>query len=246
MDASGRVQTVLMLGARSGIARAIVSRFVVDGARTVILAEREPFDAQEPSYPISVERVAFDATDTDSHSKFFEELFTGERSIDVVVVAFGVLHDQVEAEDDPDLALEMARANYLGAMSSLLHSSRWLRRQGSGQLVVLSSVAGFHPRRSNFIYGSTKAGIDFLSRGLAQELASSGVGIMIVRPGFVHTSMTAHMKPPPFAVTPERVAEAVADGLANRRRVVWVPPVMRWAMMMVRALPSGLVSRLGG
>ncbi|MGH8915376.1 MAG: SDR family NAD(P)-dependent oxidoreductase [Acidimicrobiia bacterium] len=245
MDASGRIQSVLVLGARSGIARAMVSRFVADGARTVILAGREPFETEDPADQATIEHVVFDATDTDSHSRFFEKVFN-DRTIDAVVVAFGVLHDQEEAEDDPDIALDMARVNYVAAISALLHASRWLREQGSGQLIVLSSVAGMHPRRSNFVYGSTKAGLDFLSRGLAHGLNGTGVSTMIVRPGFVYTSMTAHLKPPPLAVTPERVAEAVADGLARRRPVVWVPAILRWVMVVIKVVPPGLVRRLGG
>lgn len=243
LDAHGRPQTVLLLGSTSAIGQAIVRRFVAGRAGTVLAAGRKPTSDLD-GLPVSVEHLSFDATDTAGHEAFFEDVFGRHRSIDVVVVAFGVLHAPDETEIRPGLAVEMAEVNYVGAVSALLHASRHLRRQGSGRLVVLSSVAGLVPR-ANFAYGSTKAGIDFFARGLAASLADTAVETLIVRPGFVRSPMTAHLAPVMFAVDPEAVADAVIEGLARSRRVVWVPSVLRWVMMVVRTLPPFLARRLG-
>lgn len=246
LDAHGRPQTVLLLGARSDIGEAIVRQLVEGGARTVILAGREPVESQLGDLPVEVESLAFDATDTAGHDSFFAEVFDRHPTIDLVVVAFGVLHDQDEAERNPDRAVDMARVNYVGAASAVLHVSKHMRQRGKGKIVVLSSVAGIVPRRSNFAYGSSKAGIDFLARGLQQSLRGSGVDVLIVRPGFVRSAMTAHLRPVRFAVDPQAVGEAVVDAIAGRKRAVWVPPILRWVMLAVKVLPSRLVQRLGG
>lgn len=243
-DAFGRPQTVLLLGGDSDIGVAIVRRMIEDSARTVIRAGRSSAGFDAADLKAEVDERYFDATDTASHAGFFESVFEDHSSIDVVIVAFGVLRDQGEVEDDPTGAVEMAEVNYVGAASALLHAAGHLRRQGSGDLVLLSSVAGALPRRSNFVYGSTKAAIDFLARGLGSSLDDTGVRTLVVRPGFVRTKMTQDMPSRPFAVSPETVARAVTDGMARGDRVIWVPGILRWVMAVLRMLPPRLVDRL--
>jgi decaprenylphospho-beta-D-erythro-pentofuranosid-2-ulose 2-reductase len=105
-------------------------------------------------------------------------------------------------------------------------------------------VAGERARRANFVYGSSKAGLDAFCQGLGDALVGSGARVMIVRPGFVHTRMTAGRPPAPFATTPEKVADAVVRGLEKGDEVVWAPPVLRYAMSGLRHLPRSVFRRL--
>jgi hypothetical protein len=91
-----------------------------------------------------------------------------------------------------------ATTNFVGGISAGLAAARQLRLQGHGTLVVLSSVAGERVRKANFIYGSTKAGLDGFALGLGDTLAGSGAGVMVVRPGFVAGRMTAGMPRAPW------------------------------------------------
>ena len=109
---------------------------------------------------------------------------------------------------------------------------------------MLSSVAGERARRSNFLYGSTKAGLDALASGLADSLHDSGARVLIVRPGFVRTSMTSHLEPAPLSVTAEEVADAVVSGLRRRATVVYVPGAMRYVMSALRHVPRPIFRRL--
>lgn len=242
-DAFGRVQTVLLLGGGSDIGLATVRRMVENGADKVILAGRDPDDAPAPDLVADVEYRYFDAAETATHRKFFAEVFA-EHPVDTVVVAFGAQTPQSDVEGDPTLGTAMAEVNYVGALSALLHAASHLRAEGAGDIVLLSSVAAAVPRRSNFVYGSTKAGIDFMARGLAASLAETDVHVMVVRPGFVRTSMTRGMPERPFAVSAGTVARAITDGLARREKIVWVPGVLRWLMALLRMLPPRLVDRL--
>jgi decaprenylphospho-beta-D-erythro-pentofuranosid-2-ulose 2-reductase len=106
--------------------------------------------------------------------------------------------------------------------------------------VVVSSVAAERARRSNFVYGSTMAGRDAFAQGLGDALVGSGARVMVVRPGFVHTRMTAGMEPAPFATTPEVVAAQVVRGLERGSDTVWAPPVVRWMFVVLRHLPRRL------
>ncbi|HEX6301439.1 MAG TPA: SDR family NAD(P)-dependent oxidoreductase [Acidimicrobiia bacterium] len=246
IDAFGRPQAVLLLGATSDIGRAIVARMVDAKGGTAILAGRDPKRHQGTPLEGETHHLYFDAGETSSHEKFFAETFAEHPRIDTVILAFGVLHSQEEVDEDPELAVEMANVNFIGAASALLHAASQLRHRGGGQIVVLSSVAGLRPRQSNYVYGASKAGIDFLARGLSRSVAAANVRILLVRPGFVHTKMTADMAPRPFSVTPETVANAVVDALARGDRVVWAPSVLRWVMGAVRLLPPSIVDKLDG
>jgi short-subunit dehydrogenase len=121
-----------------------------------------------------------------------------------------------------------------------------MRHQGHGRFVVFSSVAGQRARRANFIYGSSKAGLDAFAQGLADALEGTGVGVTIVRPGFVVGRMTEGMSPAPFATTPEAVAGAVVRAIESGQPVVYVPPVLQWVFAVMRHLPRAIWRRIPG
>jgi decaprenylphospho-beta-D-erythro-pentofuranosid-2-ulose 2-reductase len=249
-DALGTVQSVLVLGGASEIGVAIAAELAGSRHATVVLAARRPDDltvevaALQAAGAGRVETLAFDADDTDSHEGFVRRAAETVGDLDVVVLAFGLLGDQEADAAGGDGAVRLARTNYLGAVSVSLAVARQLRRQGHGTLVVLSSVAGERVRRANFIYGSTKAGLDGFAQGLGDDLVGSGAGVLIVRPGFVKGRMTAGMDPAPMATTPEAVAEAVAKALADGREMIWVPGSLRLAFAVFRHLPRPVWRRL--
>lgn len=252
-DALGSVQSVLVLGGGSDIALATMRELVQQRATTIVLAARRP-DALEPTVkelrdaiqtrtgnePVTVEAVAFDAVATDRHEAFVDEVFEQYGDFDLVLITFGVYGSQDASDRDRVLALDMATANYVGAVSVAVPVADRLRAQGHGTIVVLSSVAGERARRSNYTYGASKAGLDAFFQGLGDALAGSGVSVMIVRPGFVHTKMTDGLPPAPLATTPEAVAHAIVRGLARGSEIVWVPGALRWVMSGLRHLPRSI------
>jgi decaprenylphospho-beta-D-erythro-pentofuranosid-2-ulose 2-reductase len=249
-DGLGDVQSVLVLGGGSDIALAIVRALVVRRCRTVVLAARRPHELAGVAAEIraigatTVETVAFDADRTEDHPAVIGAAFERHRDLDVVVVAFGVLGDQGEIDADPALGVAVARTNFVGAVSAGLVAADRLRRQGHGTLVVLSSVAGQRVRKANFVYGSTKAGVDAFAQGLGDALAPDGIHVLVVRPGFVATKMTAGRPRAPLATDPEAVARAVVAGIAAGKDVVWAPPVLRYVFTVLRHTPRWAWRRL--
>lgn len=246
-NALGEPQTIVLLGGTSDIGRAIVERLLSPSARTVVLAGRRP-DEMRPAElerpGVTVETAAFDASDPASHEAFVRDLAARHSDLDVVVLAFGQLVDQAELDDDPERAAELATVNFTGAVSVGLAVAAQFRRQGHGRLVVLSSVAGERVRKANFVYGATKAGLDGFAQGLGDALAGSGASVLIVRPGFVHSKMTAGKKAAPFATTPAAVADATVTALRKGRRTVWVPATLRPIFSAFRHLPGPVWRRL--
>jgi decaprenylphospho-beta-D-erythro-pentofuranosid-2-ulose 2-reductase len=253
-DALGSVQSVLVLGGGSDIAQATVRELVRRRARTIVLAARDPASlgaitdelraAGANGVKTVVETVAFDARDSASHEAFIDDVFARFGDIDLALLTFGVLGDQERAEHDAGAAVDIAEVNYVGAVSVAVPLAQKMRAQGHGTIAVLSSVAGERARRSNFVYGSSKAGLDTLFQGLGDNLVGTGVKVMIVRPGFVHTKMTKGMEPAPLSTTPEAVAAAIVRGLERGTETVWVPGTLRYVMSALRHVPRPIFRRL--
>jgi decaprenylphospho-beta-D-erythro-pentofuranosid-2-ulose 2-reductase len=123
-------------------------------------------------------------------------------------------------------------------------AARHLRDGGGGALVVLSSVAAERPRRTNVVYGASKAGLDALAQGRGDALHDTGVRVLAVRPGFVFTRMTRGLDPAPLATDPQGVAKATVEGLAHGAHTVHAPPTPRWLMLLARMLPHPLFRRI--
>ncbi|TGN81240.1 decaprenylphospho-beta-D-erythro-pentofuranosid-2-ulose 2-reductase [Streptomyces bauhiniae] len=244
----GPPQSLLVLGGTSEIALATARRLIARRTRTVWLAGR-PGPALDraagrlAALGADVRTVAFDALDPDSHEAVLGKVFA-EGAVDMVLLAFGVLGDQARDEREPLRAVRVAATNYTGAVSAGLVAAGALQDQGHGSLVVLSSVAAERARRSDFIYGSSKAGLDTFAQGLGDALYGTGVQVMVVRPGFVRTARTAHLAPGPLSTTPEQVAAAVELGLRRGSETVWVPGALRPVMSLLRHAPRALFRRL--
>jgi decaprenylphospho-beta-D-erythro-pentofuranosid-2-ulose 2-reductase len=250
-DALGAVQSVLVLGGTSEIGLAIAGRLAAPRSATVVLAGRDMEALGRGASALAgagrVETLAFDASDTASHDSVMAEAARlAGTDIDVVVLAFGLLGDQAADEAGGDGAVRVATTNYVGAVSAGLAAARLLAAQGHGALVALSSVAGERVRRANYIYGSSKAGMDGFFQGLGDSLAGTGARVLIVRPGFVRTRMTQGMEPAPLATTAEAVAEATVKGLQSGREVIWVPAALRLVFAVFRHLPRPLWRRVPG
>ena len=242
---AGTEQRVLLIGGTSEIGLAIVRRL---GAETPVRAfllgrDRDGLAAVAATLPGSdYDLLEADALDT--HEALVGSAFDRAGGFDVVVLAVGVLGGQAGLDSDRSVSETVMRVNFLGAGSLLLASLGALRRQRRGTMVVLSSVAAERARKSNAIYGAAKAGLDALAQGLADSMAGTGVRMLVVRPGFVRTRMTAGLDPQPFATTAEAVADATVKALAGRGHTVWVPTTLRYVFAVLRHLPRPIYRRL--
>ena len=240
--------SVLILGGRSEIGLKVAQRLAP--GREVILAARRSEELAEEVALVraagasTVHVVEFDADDTASHPALLEKLAAEHGRIGVAVLAFGILGDQALAERDSAHALAVVHTDFVAQVSVLTVLASLLRAQGSGQIVVFSSVAGIRVRRANYVYGAAKAGLDGFASGLGDALHGSGVRLLLVRPGFVVGRMTEGMSPAPLPSTPDQVADAVVKGLRDNRIRVWVPGLLRPAYFVARMVPQAVWRRM--
>ena len=240
-DAVGNINSVLVLGGGSEIATETVKLLTGRRLRRVVLGVRNPGSVaglvdEYRSLGLEVSVIEFDGSKIDTHATVITDAFAGG-DFDVVISAFGALGNQDDFDDDPTAAGELAVVNYAGQVSALTATAGAMKAQGHGSIVVMSSVAGERVRKDNATYGSTKAGLDGFAQGLGDRLRGTGVSVLIVRPGFVHTKMTEGMEAAPFSTTPDKVAADIVAGLDSGAAIVWSPGILRLLFSVMRHLP---------
>lgn len=249
-DAVGNPQSILLLGGTSEIGLAVVSEYLRRQPLRVVLAcmPGDPgidasVEALQGQGATEVEVIDFDAADFASHPAAIEAAFAGG-DIDLAMVAFGLLGDAEELWQDQAKAVQICNINYTGAVSVGVLLGERFKAQGHGQIVAMSTVAGEKVRRSNFVYGSTKAGLDAFYLNLGQALAGLGPKVLVVRPGQVRTRMSAHVKEAPLTVDKEDVAKQIVAAVADGKELIWVPPAFRYVMMVLRHIPTPIFRKL--
>ncbi|MDO5031600.1 SDR family oxidoreductase [Corynebacterium sp.] len=236
---------LLVLGGRSDIGGELALRLAP--GRPVVLAARgghgmEAITARLRSAGATeVHTLDFDARDVAKHRELVERAHSKAGEITTAVVAFGILGEQERAERDEAHAYDIAVVDYAAQVSMLTVLADVMRR---GHIVAFSSIAGWRARRANYVYGSTKAGLDSFCQGLADRLHGSPLALITARPGFVIGSMTTGMKPAPLSVTPDVVAEAVANAIHSdaarstpRSRTLWIPRALQALAWVMRCVP---------
>ncbi|OBK52678.1 decaprenylphospho-beta-D-erythro-pentofuranosid-2-ulose 2-reductase [Mycobacterium sp. 1081908.1] len=250
LDAVGNPQTILLLGGTSEIGLAICERYLQNAHARIILAAmpndpgRDDAVAQmKAAGARSVQLIDFEATDTETHPKMIDQAFS-DGDVDVAIVAFGILGDAEELWQNQHKAVLAAEINYTAAVSVGVLLGGKMRAQGFGQIIAMSTVAGERVRRSNFVYGSTKAGLDGFYLGLGEALREYGVRVLVIRPGQVRTRMSAHVKEAPLTVDKEYVANLAVTASAKGKELVWAPAAFRYVMMVLRHIPRSVFRKL--
>ncbi len=245
------LRTALVLGGNSDIALACLRSLRLVGLEHVVLAVRDPARDERglrdalPGLQVTV--VRWDATEAASHHILVRDAAAELGDLDVVLCAVGMLGHHAGLGMSPEAVDEMARTNFAGPAAALAAAADHLCAHGHGTIVVLSSVAGVRPRRSNYVYGASKAGLDAFAHGLADATRSRNVAVIVVRPGFVRSKMTTGLPPAPFATDPAAVGAAVATAVhRGRSATVWVPPVLGPLFTIFRLLPASAWRRIAG
>ncbi len=238
--------TVLILGAKSDIGLAIAHRFADEG-HPVQLALRQAADNAAMKSDIEIRHGVtatlheFDALATTTHADFVDSLLTLP---DVVVCVVGLLGSQADSEQNNDTAIRVFRSNFEGPASILGIFANKFEERGSGTIVGISSVAGERGRASNYVYGSAKAGFTTFLSGLRNRLASKGVSVVTILPGFVRTRMTEGLVLPSLVTSsPAVIANLVYNAVHNGKDVVY-PRWWFFIMAIIRMIPEGIFKRM--
>jgi len=250
INAVGNPQTLLLLGGTSEIGLAICEEYLKKSPLRVILAALPNDPGREAAVTqmkaagaTEVDVIDFDALDTDSHPKVIDEAWS-KGDVDVAIVAFALDGDAEELWQNQRKAVLIANVNYTASVSVGVLVGEKMKAQGFGRIIAMSSVAGERVKRANFVYGSTKAGLDGFYLGLGEALAPFGPKVTVVRPGMVRTKFSAHVKEAPLTVNKEDVAALAVAASDKGKEIVWAPGPFRFVMVVLRHIPRAIFRKL--
>ena len=245
------MKRIAVFGATSAIAHATAKIFAQKGASLVLFArDAEKLASVADDLQVrgaeSVEQHVLDLSDTDQQelvcTTFDSE--QGAHGCDIALIAYGSLGDQKECEEDLTSLLAQLRINFTSVCSLLGKLATRFEKQGWGSIAVISSVAGDRGRQSNYIYGSAKGGLNVFLGGLRNRLAAKNVNVLTIKPGFVDTPMTAHLKKGPLFVGPDVIARGIVKAIEKRKSVVYLPWFWSLIMLVIRLIPEPIFKRL--
>ncbi len=238
---------VLIIGAKSDIAKAVARRYAKEGYN-LYLAARDSNEQEEFANDIhirtqkDVKCVELDILDYTSHKAFYNAL---EEKPFGVLSAVGYLGEQNKAQNDFEEAKKIIDTNYTGIVNLFNIIANDFEKRKSGFIIGISSVAGDRGRKSNYIYGSAKAAFTAYLSGLRNRLYIANVHVLTVKPGFVVTKMTEGMDlPKKLTVQPDVVAEDIYKAQQKKKNVVYTKWIWRWVMLIIRAIPEFKFKRM--
>jgi decaprenylphospho-beta-D-erythro-pentofuranosid-2-ulose 2-reductase len=237
---------ILILGATSDIATAVAHQFarnkfdVVVAGRNVEQLSKLAADIRI-RHNVNSQAVLFDAAAFDQHPSLDVVI----NQSDVVLCAFGYLGDQATSRTSWSESYNVITSNFTGAVSVLNRVGEIFGKRKHGSIIGISSVAGERGRGSNYIYGSSKAGLTAYMSGLRNYLFQFGVHVLTVQPGFVKTKMTEGLPlPKPVTATPEKVALDIFNAYKKKKNVIYTLWMWRWIMLIIKLIPEGIFKKL--
>jgi short-subunit dehydrogenase len=239
----------MIIGASSAIAYETAKYFARDGADVFLVARSaEKLTTVADDLKVRgakrVETYLLDVCDLDRHQEMFEQAIASLGELDMLLIAHGTLGDQGKSEQSVADTMQELQTNCLSIISLLTISANYFEQQRHGCIAVVSSVAGDRGRKSNYVYGTAKAAVSVFLQGLRNRLSSAGVSVVTIKPGYVATPMTAHLKKGLLTASPQSVGRGIYQAMKRGNDVVYLPWFWRPIMFIIRSIPEGIFKRL--
>ena len=247
--AAAAPKRVLALGATSAIAEATLrlfaerhaTFFLVGRNARKLAAVRDDLLTRGAS---AATAYVADLDDTGAHPAMLAQAVTVLGGLDVTLIAHGVLGDQPEAEKDYAAAEAILQTNFLSSVSLVTWLANYFEGEHRGTIAVISSVAGDRGRKSNYVYGASKGGLNIFLDGVRNRIDRAGVNVLTIKPGFVATPMTAHLPKGALFAQPAQVAKHIVRAIDKRKDVAYVPPFWWVIMLVVRGIPRRVFKKM--
>jgi len=240
---------ILVLGATSGIAEATCRIWAAQGA-SLFLVARNPEKLAAVAADLKVRGASYvdtavaDLDDTVSHAELLAYAVNSLTGMDIAYLTHGILGDQGEAEQDFNTAAQIIHTNFMAPVSLLTWLANFCVQRHAGTLAVISSVAGDRGRKSNYLYGSSKAGLSAFLGGLRNRVDREGVTVLNIKPGPTKTAMTAGMPKSEKFADVDSVAESIVSAIDKRKDTLYVPFQWRPIMFIIRNIPERVFKKL--
>jgi decaprenylphospho-beta-D-erythro-pentofuranosid-2-ulose 2-reductase len=240
---------ILVLGATSGIAEATCRIWAAQGA-SLFLVARNPEKLAAVAADLKVRGASYvdtavaDLDDTDKHAELLAHAVNSLTGMDVAYLTYGILGDQTDAEQDFNTAAQIIHTNFMAPVSLLTWLANFCVQRHAGTLAIISSVAGDRGRKSNYLYGSSKAGLSAFLGGLRNRVDREGVTVLTIKPGPTKTAMTVGMPKSEKFADVDSVAESIVSAIDKRKDILYVPFQWQPIMFIIRNIPERIFKKL--
>ena len=240
---------ILVVGATSAIAEAVLRIRAASGDAFHLLARREQFLASI-AQDLRVRGAShitcgvLDMARMEDHAQAIDEAWRSLGSVDCVFIAHGTLGDQQRSESSAETAARELLLNGVATCAFLTRIAIRFEESGNGIVAVISSVAADRGRRSNYVYGAAKAMVSTFLAGMRHRFYGSRIRVVDIRPGLIDTPMTAAFPKGLLWSEPARIAPAIVRAIDHGRGVIYVPWFWRPIMFVIRILPESIFARL--
>jgi len=247
--ATTSAKKILVLGATSGIAEATCRIWAAEGA-SLFLVARNGEKLAAVAADLKVRGAAYvgtavaDLDDTDNHPALLAHAINSLAGMDVAYLAHGILGDQTAAEQDFNTAAQIIHTNFVSPVSLLTWLANYCVQRHAGVLAVISSVAGDRGRKSNYLYGSSKAGLTAFLAGLRNRIDREGVTVLTIKPGPIKTAMTTGMKGSEKFADVTQTAQTIVNAIAAKKDNLYVPFQWQPIMFVIRNIPDRIFKKL--
>jgi short-subunit dehydrogenase len=240
---------ILVLGATSGIAESCGRLWAERGDHVYLVGRNEDRLAAVAADlrtrgAASVGYAVTDLDDTAAHPAMLAHAINALGGLDIALLALGVLGDQTAAERDFATAAAILHTNFVSAASLLTWLANYCAQRHHGTLAVLSSVAGDRGRKSNYVYGASKAGLTAFTDGLRNRIDREGVKVITIKPGPTRTAMTESMKGSGKFADVHAVAATIVKAIDRGQDILYVPGIWRIKMAVVGLVPERVFKKL--
>ena len=247
MSAQGK--KILVLGATSGIAEATCRIWAAEGASLFLVGRNADKVAAvaadlKTRGAVFIDTAVVDLDDTAQHPSLLAHAVNTLGGLDIAYLAHGILGDQLAAEKDFPVAEQILHTNLTAPVSLLTWLANYCVQRRAGTLAVISSVAGDRGRKSNYVYGASKAGLSAFLGGLRNRVDREGVTVLTIKPGPVKTGMTAGMKGSEKFADVNAVAKTIASAIEAGKDTLYVPFQWQPIMFIIRNIPESIFKKL--
>ncbi|PKH05244.1 SDR family oxidoreductase [Moritella sp. Urea-trap-13] len=243
------MKNIIIIGATSAMAKEVAKLYAIDKANLYLIArDISKLDTIKQDLIVrgasTVYTAEFDANQFDSHETLIEQAFQTLEQVDVLLIAHGSLPNQERCQTDCSKAIEEINTNGISVISLLTHAATKMEQQQSGNITVITSVAGDRGRQSNYVYGAAKGMVSIFLQGLTQRLSKSGVHVLDIKPGFVDTPMTAEFDKGALWAKPEKVAEIIKKRISKKNSFSYTPAFWFAIMTIIKFVPKAIFNKI--
>jgi short-subunit dehydrogenase len=242
------VQNIIIIGATSAMAKEVAKLYAIEKANLYLIArDTSKLNTIKQDLMVrganTVHTAPFDANQFESHQTLIEQAFEALGGVDVLLVAHGSLPNQELCQTDSMKAIEELNTNGVSVISLLTHAATKMKQQKSGNITVITSVAGDRGRQSNYVYGAAKSMVSTFLQGLAQRLSKSGIHVLDIKPGFVDTPMTAEFDKGALWAKPEKVAQIIKHRISKKSSFSYTPAFWFIIMTIIKFVPKTIFNK---